>query len=452
MEAFKWDQRFETGLSFVDNQHRHLVELVNLAGDILLQGQTKEDELQALFSQLADYTNYHFKEEESLMDRSGMDLRHVAPHKTQHTEFLKQVTLIWNNRETSANSAAMFHDYLSSWLTVHILGQDQVMARILARMDSGMKAAEAYVAEKNQDDHRISPLLEALHRLYLLLSVQNHELANANLQLEAKVEERTRAFEEASRQVLESEKLASLGRMVAGFAHELNTPVGIAVSAISQSSETIQQLSTLLSQEEVSEDDFLHHLETLQHADQLALSNLQRASKLVQSFKRTSIDQASHSCRAFNIHELIRDVLLTLNNQFKHTAISIEIECPEQLVIQSTPGLIEQILTNLLLNSILHGYEKGTKAGKIKIQIALVGENRLRIIFTDDGVGMSNEAANQAFEPFFTTQRGHGGSGLGLYVCYDIVTNQLKGTIALETSVGKGVHFKIDFPCNHLGN
>ena len=447
MDAFAWDQRFETGLDNVDKQHHHLVDLVNLAGNILLQGTSSEQELQALFGQLADYAIYHFNEEEGLMAQAGIDQRHVSAHKTQHSEFLKQVTTMWNNRTLADNPASMLHGFLSSWLTVHILGQDQEMARIMRRMQGGMEASEAYEAEHVREDQRISPLLDALHRLYILLSVQNRALAEANLHLEEKVRERTRALEEASEQVLQSEKMASLGRMVAGFAHEINTPVGIALSAVSQSEETIRQLRGMLDQEEVSEEDFVAHLDNLQQADRLACANLNRAAELVRSFKRTSIDQASEHARDYNVAEVMSDVLATLHNQFKNTRIQIQVDCPPGLVMHGVPGLIEQLLTNLLLNSRKHGFEDGAKPGSITITVSEAKSGRLEIDYRDNGKGMREEIIQHAFEPFFTTSRGQGGTGLGLYICYNIVTAQLHGEIALESRPDHGCRFSISIPC-----
>jgi len=445
MEAFLWDQRFETGISTVDSQHKHLVDLVNLAGDIMLAGTANETELQQLFNQLSDYAVYHFNEEENLMAQSGIDLRHVDAHKEQHAEFLKQVTLMWSNRSISVNPASMLHGFLSSWLTVHILGQDQEMARIMNCMKSGTSAAESYEKEHSSEDKRISPLLDALQRLYILLSVQNRELAEANNNLEGKVKERTQALEEAGKQLLQSEKLASLGRMVAGFAHEINTPVGIALSAISQNEETLKDLNAMLSQEEVSEDEFASHLDTLRQTDKLAVSNLRRAADLVRSFKRTSIDQSSDQASSFKIHELINDVLTTLHNQFKRTNINIVNNCPENIVIYGVPGVFQQLLTNLLLNSLQHGFNEGAQGGNIIIMVSKGKDDQLTLHYDDDGVGMSAEVKEKIFEPFFTTTRGKGGSGLGMYVCYNIVTVQLGGTIALNTAPGQGSHFEISF-------
>ncbi len=446
MEAFIWDKRFETGIDSVDKQHQLLVDLVNQAGDILLEGKAEEKELHELFGQLSDYAVYHFNEEESLMSVSQLDARHVSAHKIQHAEFLKQVTLMWNNRHIAKNPAAMLHGFLSSWLTVHILGQDLEMARILQRMRKGAQSEQAYDAEHFDDDQRVSPLLDALQKLYILLSVQNRDLAVANTNLEDKVQERTRELKEASLLLLANEKHASLGRMVAGFAHEINTPVGIALGAISESEEVIKKLREMLNQDEVSEEDFLALINTLGQAGKLALSNLTRASNLVKSFKRTSIDQASEHLCVFNMQQLINDVLATVSNQFKRTTIKIKVDCPAEIFITGAPGLFEQLLTNLLLNSLMHAFDPGAQSGNITISVAQLPNETIELTFADDGKGMAPEVVERAFEPFFTTARNQGGSGLGLYVCYSVVTTQLGGTIMLQSVPGEGCSFTIIFP------
>ena len=446
MQAFEWDHRFETGLATVDMQHHHLVDLVNLAGDILLAGKASEEELQNLFAQLAEYAVYHFNEEESLMAVAAVDLRHVEPHKFQHAEFLKQVTMMWNSRALSENPAAMLHGFLSLWLTVHILGQDQEMARNIARIKAGALPAVAFDAEAGTEDNRISPLLDALERLYMLLSTQNRELANTNITLDQKVQERTKALEEASLQLVQSEKLASLGRMVAGFAHEVNTPVGIALGAISQNEGVLQELKAMMKQEEVSEEAFTSNLDTLYEASKLAMSNLMRAADLVRSFKRTSIDQASEQSRSFNMKQLITDVQTNLHNQFKGTQIRIGVDCPEKLDIKGYPGLLHQLLTNLFLNSLQHAFDDGKNAGEIKVAVTQLPGDRLRLNFSDNGKGMPAEIAAKVFEPFFTTRRGQGGSGLGLYICYNIAITQLHGSLTCHSVPGQGSQFDLEFP------
>jgi len=275
----------------------------------------------------------------------------------------------------------------------------------------------------------------------LLYQTLEQKVTNRTAQLNAKVKELTQTRHE----LVQSEKMASLGRLVAGFAHELNTPIGVAVGTASLLQQKVGRINKLLEQEEVDEEDLLAVLEKIDEASALTLSNLRRAANLVMSFKRTAVDQSSDQVRKFNVKDSIEDVISTLNNKFKHTAIEIQIDCAENLSVYSVPGALEQIITNLMVNSLIHGFDDGKKGGNIRIAIALENQ-RLHLDYSDTGKGIAPSVLEKVFEPFFTTNRAHGGSGLGMYICYNIVTSQLKGTMTGESTLGKGVTFKMEFP------
>jgi len=267
------------------------------------------------------------------------------------------------------------------------------------------------------------------------------QLEQANAQLNAKINE----LKQTRHELVQSEKMASLGRLVAGFAHELNTPIGVAVGTASTLQNKTKLINKLLEQEEVDEEELLAALETVDEASELTLSNLRRASHLVNSFKRTAVDQTSEDVRKFDIKLTVEDVINTLHNKFKRTDIKIQLDCPDKLNIYSIPGSLEQILTNLIMNSWIHGFDEGKNSGNIAIAIQLV-EDCLKINYSDTGKGISSEALEKVFEPFFTTNRAGGGSGLGMYICYNLVTAQLEGNMTCESTVGEGVNFNLDFP------
>jgi signal transduction histidine kinase len=256
-----------------------------------------------------------------------------------------------------------------------------------------------------------------------------------------------RALEDVRGELVESEKMASLGRMVAGFAHEVNTPVGVAVGATSQSQELVAELGRLIDKEEVSEADLRQRLGLLGETSALALANLRRAAAMVQSFKRTAVDQTSGAERDYDLAEMIDDVSRTLYSSFKNTGIRVEIDCPPDIRLHGSVGALEQMLTNLLQNSRVHAYEEGTRSGVIRIHARSDAES-VRIEFGDDGTGMDASTLARAFEPFFTTRRGNGGSGLGLYITYNLVTRVLGGTISCSSRPGQGTRFLIVFPRN----
>jgi signal transduction histidine kinase len=255
------------------------------------------------------------------------------------------------------------------------------------------------------------------------------------------------ALEAARGELVETEKMASLGRMVAGFAHEVNTPVGVAVGAVSHSRQIVTELGALLSKEEVTEEELRERMSQLDEASALAMSNLSRAAAMVQSFKRTSVDQTSEAERDYDLAELIDDVLQNLRSSFKRTSIQISVRCPPNLKLHGAAGALEQLLSNLINNSRIHAFADGTRSGTIAL-VSSVQDDRVKIDYSDDGAGMSSETIEHAFEPFYTTRRGSGGSGLGLFIAYGLATRELHGSITCSSSAGKGTRFIIEFPGN----
>ncbi|MBF0165958.1 MAG: GAF domain-containing protein [Magnetococcales bacterium] len=313
-----------------------------------------------------------------------------------------------------------------------------------------------YLAEGHLfDDDEAQFLTNIANTLAGLISRRQAErkLTQLLATLDAKVVERTRTLNEkilelenTRNELIEKEKLASLGRLVAGIAHEVNTPVGVAYAAATQISEESRVVMALLEREEVDVDELLTRLAIVDEASLLVARNLQRAAELIRSFKRASIDQSSEAVRDYLVAEVARDVLMSLRNAFKKTAIEIDLECPEELRVVGIPGYLNQILTNLLLNSLMHGFEEGRRAGRIGLRFVLREGDLLDFVYADTGVGMSGEARSRAFEPFFTTNRGSGGSGLGLYICYNLITTKLRGSITLASGPDQGVRFECRWP------
>lgn len=268
------------------------------------------------------------------------------------------------------------------------------------------------------------------------------QLGRGWLQLEGKLAE----LRDTRDQLLQSEKMASLGRMVAGFAHEINTPVGVAVGAVSDNADTLDRIDRMLAAEEVSERELVARLADLRQGSGLALANLQRAADLVARFKRASVDQASEQARRFEMAELIADVRVSLTSLLKRLPIRFEVDCPEGLKIYGHPGQLGQILTNLIQNSVTHGFDGGKRAGTIRILVSTPAPGRLHLVYADDGAGAAPGVVERIFEPFFTTRREEGGSGLGMYLCYNLVTAKLGGTISCEGREGEGLRFLIDIP------
>ena len=313
------------------------------------------------------------------------------------------------------------------------IAKEELLARIKTHL---------HLKQLNSELKQAVQATEAANKaLNQTLATLDAKVVERTAQLNAKVEELTRTRNE----LVQSEKMASLGRLVAGFAHELNTPIGVAVGAASNLQENAIAISKLLEQEEVDEDELVSTIESVEEATSLTLSNLKRAAGLVSSFKRTAVDQTSEQIRKFNVKEAIFDVVNTLHSQFKRTTIETKIDCPNDLFIYGVPGTLEQLLTNLMMNSLIHGFADGQVTGQIMIIIRLQREN-LHIEYSDTGNGITAEILEKIFEPFFTTHRTHGGSGLGLYICYNLIAIQSHGTITCESSPNQGVKFIIDYP------
>lgn len=324
----------------------------------------------------------------------------------------------------------------------------------LARLANDIQsfAAGDYSKRATEFEGEFGVLAKEFNHMANRISEQQDELRALNTDLEQRVIDRTAQLDakieeltQTRHELMQSEKMASLGRLVAGFAHELNTPIGVAVGTASTLQHKTQFLHQLFEQEEVDEEDVLAALATVDEAAALTLSNLRRASHLVNSFKRTAVDQTSEDVRRFDIKTTIEDVINTLHNKFKRTNIRINLDCPDNLKVYTVPGALEQVLTNLIMNSWTHGFNEGADAGNINIQVSLMDE-RLKVDYSDTGTGISPEDLQKIFEPFFTTNRARGGSGLGMYICYNLVTSQLGGTMTCDSTVGEGVTFKIDIP------
>ncbi len=295
-------------------------------------------------------------------------------------------------------------------------------------------------------------MVEQLKASFATLETKNTEIRGLNADLEKRVADRTADLNakieelvQTRNELLQSEKMASLGRLVAGFAHEINTPIGVAVGAASTLTEIARQVNALLQYNEVDENELLSLLESVDEAADLTLSNLRRAVRLVSSFKRTAVDQSSETARLFDVRETVEDVNNSLYNKFKNTAIQITVDCPSPLTLYGFPGALDQILTNLMMNSYIHAFEDGKRKGQIHIKTRL-HDDKLHIKYSDTGKGMNQEALNNIFEPFFTTRRGNGGTGLGMYICYNLITSQLSGTITCQSELGEGTIFTIEYP------
>jgi len=281
---------------------------------------------------------------------------------------------------------------------------------------------------------------------------KEHEetIENFNKELHVKVAERTSELEQTilnlkqtQNKLVESEKMASLGGLVAGIAHEINTPVGIGITGISHFLDITNKISEDYNANNISQNEFELYLNSSKELATIIDTNLHRTADLVRSFKQISIDQSSEEKRIFYFKEYLETILLSISNITKKTNLTINVTCKEDIKINCYPGIFSQIFTNLIINSINHGYAE-KEAGNITIEI-FQQNNHITIFYKDDGKGISQDNLQKIFDPFFTTNRHNGGTGLGLNVIYNIVTNNLNGNITCSSEEGQGVLFEIMF-------
>ena len=283
----------------------------------------------------------------------------------------------------------------------------------------------------------ITDLVEAQEEIQML-----HDKEKATLEL--MVEERTDELKTAMAELFEKEKMASLGGLVSGVAHEINTPLGVSVSAASYLKTITDQIVAHMIEGKMTKTQLMEYFHNLDETSKILNTNLYRASELVKSFKEISVSQITEEQSFFNFNEYLHMVLLSLKHEYKNSGHVIEVSCDEEMLINSYPGVFAQIFTNLIMNALIHGL-KDKENGLIRIDVVKASEV-LEIDFYDNGVGISEDAIAKIYEPFFTTNRGSGGSGLGLHVVYNLVTSKLSGKISCKSALGEGTHFYIRVP------
>ena len=244
--------------------------------------------------------------------------------------------------------------------------------------------------------------------------------------------------------LVQSEKMAALGGLVAGIAHEINTPIGITLTSATHLSAKTDKVAKLYKQGELEENALDAYFKLAEKSAHLITINSQRAADLIHSFKQVAVDQSSGERREFDLKCYIEEVLLSLKPALKKSMLKVELSCPERLIMNSYAGAISQLLTNFIMNSLHHAYEPN-QSGILSIHVSLINDDMIELIYNDDGKGIPIELQSKIFDPFFTTQRGSGGSGLGLHIVYNIVYQTLRGALTLQSSEN-GTTFTVQFP------
>jgi two-component system, NtrC family, sensor kinase len=284
-------------------------------------------------------------------------------------------------------------------------------------------------------------LIRGFNFLKLKLKRNFDTLSEYNTKLEDMVAQRSRAL-------LQAEKMASLGELVAGISHEVNTPIGVCITAVTHLEAEGKELKRLYSSDELKKTDLEKYINSFIETLALLHSNLQRASELISGFKQIASDRSTQEKRIFNLKEYIGDIITSLKPKYKKTGFSIDLRCPDDIQISSYPGAFSQVITNLIMNSFIHGFED-RREGSIILDIFKANDYYM-IRYSDNGKGIKPDIINKIFDPFFTTKRGKGGTGLGLNIVHNIVTQTLKGTIRCESIENQGTTFLITIPTEDI--
>jgi signal transduction histidine kinase len=285
------------------------------------------------------------------------------------------------------------------------------------------------------------------------------EQVKLNLSLEGKVQQRTMALKEANneliqtleklhqfqRQMVQNEKMASLGDMVAGVAHEVNTPIGLGVTASTMMLDRLSDMRKAFEDKTLKASSLSKFIAEGEENLNIIYRNLNRAAELISSFKQVAVDQSSENNRVFCFAKLMDEILMSMRPKLKKVNHQINVHCVDNLVVESKAGPINQIMINLIMNSIIHGFED-VDEGQIDITIESIDNNKVCIEFKDNGKGIPEHLRKRIFDPFVTTKRGQGGSGLGMHLVYNLVTQALNGSISVVSEEGQGVEFRILFP------
>jgi signal transduction histidine kinase len=283
------------------------------------------------------------------------------------------------------------------------------------------------------------------------------EVFRENAIAKRKTEEELRASKEkaegallelnaAQQNLIDAERLAALGGLVAGIAHEVNNPIGISLTVASSFARRAETFEVeLKSDGSLRRSQLEEFVRTSRDAAQQLVANLHRAGELIQSFKQVAVDRSHAERRQFSLSEATDQIIASLRPVLRKASIAIAVDVPDDLVIDGYPGSYGQILTNLFLNAANHAFADG-RSGDISISASPRGNDDVEIIFADNGVGMTPDVQRQAFDPFFTTRRNEGGTGLGLHIVYNLVTRQLGGRMKLDSRLGQGTTFRIIMP------
>ncbi len=439
--------RLVNGEKVADWPDSPVVELNQLShslADIFDATQQRERELQAIFDAspagmiVADmYGDGRFtRANDAILEIFGYPREEILTYTGKTLRVWKNPE---NRKQFIAQLRASAHAHMEAWMRRK--DGTEFLANLSARLvKMGNQWLVIWVVENITEYHRIEQEVRELNTLLeARVLLRTGQLSAANAELSTTIEH----LKIAQGELVRTEKLASLGSLVAGVAHELNTPIGNGVMAVSTMRSSLKRFraeSTNGLKRSVL-DSFVEAVDT---GSTIAERNLERAAELVVSFKQVAADQTSSQRRSFKLDEVVREITLTLGPTLRHSVARLNVDIPSAITMDSYPGPLGQILTNLITNATVHAFAN-REHGTIEVR-AEIEADRLKLRISDDGIGIAPDMLSRIFDPFVTTRMGRGGTGLGLHIAHNIASNILGGSISVSSTAGQGTTFELNIP------
>ena len=340
------------------------------------------------------------------------------------------------------------------------------MGQYLITVQNKKRWLEVTQENINNETGEVTGKVLVLHDLTEVMKGKE-KLEAVNASLEVRVKERTESLQNtnnqleeslnslaaAQEQLVHSEKMAALGALVAGISHEINTPIGIGVTSATNVEEKMQELEDVFLSGKLTRTEFESYISHTRKALDILIRNLRRASDLIRSFKQVAVDQASDEFRDIDLRNYCDEIIMSLHPKLKSTNINIKNKIPDGINIFTNPGAVYQVISNLILNSIVHAFDNESKVEfpEVIIESENIGDEVI-LNYSDNGKGVDQDALSRIYEPFFTTKRGQGGSGLGMNVVYNLITTSLKGKIKATSEPGNGLHVSMNISVSQEGD
>ena len=373
-----------------------------------------------------------------LINAQVNNLARVTLASTALIILLLQLLIYYLIRKTIAVPMDELSGYVQSYATNLNKDAGRDFPALDHRQDEIGRLFKSFNEQRSELIERDQSLKEHRDALEQTVTERTAELRQTNQSLIDSMEQLKRAQAE----LIQNEKLVSLGTLVSGIAHEVNTPLGISITASSHLEEELRRTQVELNENRLTKSGFENFLDECNETVALLTGNLNRAAELIKSFKKVAVDQSSDKVRLVKLGTYVDEIVLSLRPRLKRTPIKVHNDIDPLIEVILSPGALAQIITNLIMNSVIHGFDDGQQEGNIWLR-ASEQDERLILTYADDGNGMDAQTLKHVYDPFFTTRRSEGGSGLGMNIVYNLVTSKLNGSIDTQSQPGQGVTIRM---------